>query len=169
MTKTEKPVILSFVGHSNSGKTGLITRIIPKIKARGVCVGVVKHACSPIAIDQQGKDSHRHFESGADPVMICTENHMALFSKRTSDMALGQIVQRFYKGSDLVLTEGFKQEHYPKIEVYRPENGASPLCMEDRSIIAIVTDHYQEWTVPRFCKDNLDELVDFIYGKVRVA
>jgi molybdopterin-guanine dinucleotide biosynthesis protein B len=166
MNKIDEPVIVSFVGHSNSGKTGLITQLIPIIKKRNISVGVIKHACSPITIDQQGKDSFRHFKAGADPVMICTDQHMAFFSKRQPELGLKQIAQLFYKDKDLILTEGFKKEPFPKIEIFRSETEEPPLCLKDQSIIAIVTNHHQTWHLPQFYQNDLDQLVDFIIKKV---
>jgi len=166
MSKVDQPVVLSFVGHSNSGKTGLITEIIPKIKKRGISVGVIKHSCSKLSIDQKGKDSFRHFEAGADPVMVCTDQHMAFFSKRQPDIGLKQITKQFFYDKALVLTEGFKKENFPKIEIFRAETGEPPLCLNNSSIIAIVTDDHQQWHLPQFHRNNLDELIDFILQKV---
>ncbi|KPA14392.1 Molybdopterin-guanine dinucleotide biosynthesis protein B [Candidatus Magnetomorum sp. HK-1] len=162
MIKPEKPFILSFVGHSNSGKTDLITRILPELKKRGIRVGIIKHAGSPIVIDQKGKDSHRHFEAGADPAMVCSDQHMAFFSHIQKDVKLAQLAQRYFKDNDLLITEGFKKEHYPKIEVYRKDNGAPPLCLTDSSIIGIVTDNQEKWPIPQYCLNDIHSLIDFI-------
>jgi molybdopterin-guanine dinucleotide biosynthesis protein B len=41
---------------------------------------------------------------------------------------------------DLVLVEGFKQEAFPKIEVFRNVNGKSPLWLQKKDILALATD-----------------------------
>ncbi|ETR74054.1 MAG: Molybdopterin-guanine dinucleotide biosynthesis protein B [Candidatus Magnetoglobus multicellularis str. Araruama] len=162
MNSPQKPLIISFVGHSNSGKTGLITQLIPKIKEKGFRVGVIKHAGSPIVIDRQGKDSHRHFEAGADPTMVCTNQHLALFARSRPNMGLADIAQRFFYDTDILLTEGYKQEAYPKIEVYVASDTRKPLCLTDTQILAIVTNEKAQWHIPHFDCNDINGLVHWI-------
>jgi molybdopterin-guanine dinucleotide biosynthesis protein B len=162
MNNAQKPVILSFVGHSNSGKTGLITQIIPRIKKKGIRVGVVKHAGSPIKVDRRGKDSQRIFESGANPTMVYHKQHLAYFEKPQKDLGLAQIAQRFFSDNDLLITEGFKKESYPKIEVYQYSDKKLPLCFNDDTIEAIITDHPYHWHIPQFSCDDLKGVVEWI-------
>jgi molybdopterin-guanine dinucleotide biosynthesis protein B len=162
MNNPQKPVVLSFVGHSNSGKTGLITQIIPQINKAGIRVGVIKHAGSPIKIDRKGKDSQRLFESGANPTMVCHKNHLAYFAKAQPDIGLEQIVQRYFYDNDLLLTEGYKQEAYPKIEVYQYSDKKKPLCFKDDTIKAIITDHPYQWHIPQFACDDTKAVVEWI-------
>jgi molybdopterin molybdotransferase len=42
--------------------------------------------------------------------------------------------------TDLILVEGFKHAHFPKIEIHRPALGKPLLCLEDPDIIAVATD-----------------------------
>jgi len=162
MNNFQKPVILSFVGHSNSGKTGMITQIIPQIIKKGIQVGVIKHAGSPIKMDRKGKDSQRLFESGANPTMVCNKDHFAYFAKAQSDIGLDQIAQRFFFDCDLLLTEGFKKERFTKIEVYTFSDKTSPLCFNDNTIKAIITDHLDHWHIPQFSFKDINGVVDWI-------
>jgi molybdopterin-guanine dinucleotide biosynthesis protein B len=41
---------------------------------------------------------------------------------------------------DLVLPEGFKSEHHPKLEIYRPALGKPALYSSDPQVIAVATD-----------------------------
>jgi molybdopterin-guanine dinucleotide biosynthesis protein B len=165
MNNSHKPVILSFVGHSNSGKTGLITQIIPQINQKGIRVGVIKHAGSPITIDQKGKDSQRLFESGANPTMVYHKKHLAYFAKVQPDIGLGQIAQRYFYDNDLLLTEGYKQEAYPKIEVYQYSEKKMPICFNDDTIKAIITDHPYQWHIPNFSCDDTKAVVEWIISQ----
>jgi Ni2+-binding GTPase involved in maturation of urease and hydrogenase len=47
MTETTHPPVVSIVGRSKSGKTTLIEKLIPLLKARGYRVGTVKHHAHP--------------------------------------------------------------------------------------------------------------------------
>jgi molybdopterin-guanine dinucleotide biosynthesis protein B len=162
MNNARKPVILSFVGHSNSGKTSLITQLIPQIVKKDIRVGIVKHAGSPINIDRKGKDSHKLFESGADPTMVCNKDHLALFSKTKPTDGLDQLAKRYFYDNDLLLTEGFKKEKYPKIEVYQYSDKNKPICFYDNTVEAIITDHPYIWHIPQFPSNDIDHIVEWI-------
>jgi len=41
---------------------------------------------------------------------------------------------------DLILVEGFKDEHFPKIELHRPSLRRPLLCLTDDAIIAVASD-----------------------------
>jgi molybdopterin-guanine dinucleotide biosynthesis protein B len=162
MNNPQKPVILSFVGHSNSGKTGLITQIIPLLIEKGIRVGTIKHAGSPISIDRKGKDSQRLFESGANPTMVYNKQHLAYFAKPQPDLGLAKIAQQFFSDNDLLLTEGFKREKNPKIEVYTYSEHNIPICLTDDSIKAVITDDPDNWHIPQFSKNDTTGVVEWM-------
>jgi len=54
---------------------------------------------------------------------------------------------------DLILTEGYKHAHKPKIEISRCELGCELVCRH-QEIIAVVSDHPIELHVPRFDLDD---------------
>ena len=57
--------IYGVVGWKNSGKTGLMERLVTEITGRGFSVSTVKHAHHSFDVDHPGKDSHRHRVAGA--------------------------------------------------------------------------------------------------------
>jgi len=57
--------IFGVTGWKNSGKTGLMERLVADITARGLKVATIKHAHHSFDVDQPGKYSHRHREAGA--------------------------------------------------------------------------------------------------------
>ena len=72
MISTEPPII-SVVGKSRSGKTGLVESLIRGLKKKGYKVGTVKHHFhGDFDIDHEGKDSWRHSNAGADTVVIAS-------------------------------------------------------------------------------------------------
>src|SRR5215470_17509573 len=109
--------ILGFIGNSNSGKTTLIEKLLPLLRARGLSVSAIKHAHHGFDMDRPGKDSHRYREAGAGQVLIATAQRWALLTETprpaTFDELLGQLAP-----CDLVLVEGFRSEGaFPRIEV----------------------------------------------------
>jgi len=109
--------IVSIVGHHDSGKTRLITQLIPILVARGLRVGTVKHAPHLERIDVPGSDSAVHLKSGATRVLLRAEETSALFWPHHEKLATD--IDRLFAGCDLVLVEGDKRGPFPKIEVFR--------------------------------------------------
>jgi molybdopterin-guanine dinucleotide biosynthesis protein B len=65
--------ILGIVCRQNSGKTTLITPLIPALKALGLRVSKVKHPHHGFEID-----TFRHRESGAEKVMFASSQRWVL-------------------------------------------------------------------------------------------
>jgi molybdopterin-guanine dinucleotide biosynthesis protein B len=132
--------LLCICGASDAGKTYLLERLIPELTRRGLKVGAVKHNVHGFQIDHQGRDSYRLFQAGAYQVAISYRHKLALIGRREKEMPLRWLVDRYMDECDLVLAEGFKQTPLPKIEVYRREVSERPICMPDRSLLAVVGD-----------------------------
>jgi molybdopterin-guanine dinucleotide biosynthesis protein B len=66
---------------------------------------------------------------------------------------------------DLVLTEGYKQAHKPKIEVSRRERGTELVCRKEE-IIAVVSDHPVDLDVPRFDLDDDAGVATFLEEQI---
>jgi molybdopterin-guanine dinucleotide biosynthesis protein B len=155
--------VVSMVGNSRSGKTTLIEKLIPELKKRGYRIGVIKHASHGFNVDQKGKDSWRHQNAGADTVVVAGSESMALMKKGPFtglDNLLG-----FFEDVDLVITEGFKQESKPKIEVFRSEAHEKPVCPGHKDLVALVSDAALETSVPRFGLEDIQDIADFIEKK----
>jgi molybdopterin-guanine dinucleotide biosynthesis protein B len=71
-------------------------------------------------------------------------------------------LEAYFPDMDIVLTEGFKEDKKPKIEVFRSSVHKTPLCISDNSLMAIVTDTKVDTDVPVFGLEEIKELTDFI-------
>lgn len=56
--------IFGVTGWKNSGKTGLMERLITEFTKRGLTVSSIKHAHHSFDIDHPGRDSYRHRDAG---------------------------------------------------------------------------------------------------------
>ena len=157
------PPVLSIVGKSESGKTTIIEKIIPALKRRGYRVGIVKHAHHGFEMDRKGKDSYRHRQAGADTVMVASPGQVAMV-KTVAGECLDDLVG-FFSDMDILISEGFKRDSAPKIEVYRQERHDQPACLADDSLLAMVTDTPLNISVPRFASDDIDGITDFIENR----
>ena len=154
------PPIISVVGNSNSGKTTLIEKLIPELKKRGYRIGVIKHAHHGFTIDKEGKDSWRHKVAGADAVMVSSPGKIALV-KDVSDESLDSL-NPYVADLDLIITEGYKREDKPKIEVFRKSIHPTPVCTSKDHLIAMVTDSDIDVNVPKFDLNAVELIVDLI-------
>ena len=154
--------IVSIVGKSNSGKTTLLVKLIPILKARGYRVATVKHDVHGFEMDREGKDTYRHFHCGADGVLISSPKKMALIRRVESESPLGELVERFYPDMDIVLTEGFKSLDMPKIEVFRSSAHDEPLCGAGDNRVALASDTPVEADCPRFDINDAEAISNFI-------
>jgi molybdopterin-guanine dinucleotide biosynthesis adapter protein len=154
------PQLITIVGHSNSGKTTLIEKLIPELKSRGFRVGTIKHTHHGFSMDQKGKDTYRHRAAGADAVLAASPGQIALV-KSMPKLNIDSLLP-YFQDMDIVLAEGFKQEKKPKIEVFRSQIHQSPLFPEDDLLVAVVTDSPYSARVPVFQFEDIQAICDVI-------
>lgn len=157
--------ILSIVGKSDSGKTTLIEKLINALKEDGYRIATIKHDVHGFEMDVEGKDSWRHKKAGAQVVIVSSPEKIALIKDVKEDKPLGKIKDEFIKDVDLVLTEGYKRENFPKIEVFRRESGKDLITSTEENLVAIVSDTPFQKGVPCFHLDDIPSLAKFIKEK----
>jgi molybdopterin-guanine dinucleotide biosynthesis protein B len=154
------PQIISIVGRSQSGKTTLIEKLIPALKRRGHKIGTIKHSHHIFDFDKTGKDSWRHKDAGAETVIIASPDKIAMVKNDHRGTLTG--LEKFFDDLDLVITEGYKKEDKPKIEVVRAARHADPVLKNDSHLVAVVSDVDLQLNVPVFGLEEIDRLADFI-------
>ena len=101
--------IISVTGKSGSGKTTLITKLVRYLKKNKYKVAVIKHCHQ--GFDIKGEDSWKMINAGADMVSVVSKERYGVFYNARINN-LNEIISRF-KGSDIVIIEGFKKRKYP--------------------------------------------------------
>jgi len=157
--------IISIVGKSDSGKTTLIEKLVPELTRRGYRIATVKHDVHGFEVDHEGKDSWRHKQAGAHTVVIASPKKAALIRDVERDLDLGEIRDKFIHDVDLIISEGYRKDIQPKIEIFRKEKHQELLCGEKDNLAAIVSNKKFEVGVPCFLLDDLKGLGDFIEEK----
>ncbi|MGB9628639.1 MAG: molybdopterin-guanine dinucleotide biosynthesis protein B [Thermodesulfobacteriota bacterium] len=154
--------IISIVGKSDSGKTTLIERLVPELTQRGYRVATVKHDIHGFEVDREGKDSWRHKQAGAHTVVISSPQKVALIRDVENDPTLAELREKLIQDVDLILSEGYKKDVQPKIEIFRKEKHKELLCTKEDNLIAIVSDKKFDVGVPCFSLNDIKGVADFI-------
>lgn len=157
--------VLTFVAHSNTGKTTLVEKLIAELTRRGWSIGALKHDAHRFDIDHPGKDSWRFTQAGAAITAISSSEKSAVIHQHELPPTLEQILSPFEGEVDMVLTEGFKQSSLPKIEVFRQELERKLICRgeyHDPTLLAFAGNVDLKQNVPTFPLDDPSPLADFI-------
>lgn len=103
--------VLAICGYSSSGKTTLITSLLPRLTARGLRVAVCKHDVHGLSFDRAGKDSDRLFRAGADAWVRAPGE--SLLRLHDHGVNLSQALKLMIPFYDLILVEGHKHTPLP--------------------------------------------------------
>ena len=159
--------VFGIVGWKNSGKTGLVERLVDDITNRGVTVSTMKHAHHNFDVDQKGKDSFRHRKAGAHQVLLSSDARWVLMTELRESFKLTMEEQlRKMDPVDLVLIEGFKTNDHLKIETYRSVTGQKLIAPSDKNIIAVATNDKVDTVVPTLNLDDTKTIADFVLKTV---
>ncbi|EFU41306.1 molybdopterin-guanine dinucleotide biosynthesis protein B [Paenibacillus vortex V453] len=108
--------IVQLCGYKNSGKTTLITALIPQLKQHGIRTAVIKHDAHGFDMDHEGTDTYKFREAGAEGIAIASPGRTAVM--RETELGLESLIP-LYMDFDMVLVEGYKKMAYPKLVLLR--------------------------------------------------
>lgn len=157
--------ILGFAAASGTGKTTLLTQLLPLLKKEGLRVGLIKHSHHDFEIDYAGKDSFELRKAGATPVLLVSKYRRAIieeFENQPEPNLFDQIALFNPEKTDLILVEGFRNEAIAKIELHRAGLNKPLLFLHDPHIIAVATDKNLPTDLPQLNLNQPTEIADFI-------
>jgi molybdopterin-guanine dinucleotide biosynthesis protein B len=154
------PPVVSIVGRSKSGKTTLIEKLIVELKARGYHIATAKHTHRDMTTPESDKDSDRHLKAGSEASLIIDPHGLMMIKPLQNDISIEQVAQLIGEDYDLILTEGFKEDDAPKIEVHRKEN--APPLEGVKKIFAIVTNEPLDTKTRQFPLEDVKGIADLI-------
>lgn len=163
--------VLGFAAFSGTGKTTLLTRVIPLLRQQGIRIGMIKHAHHEFDIDYPGKDSYELRKAGAQQMLIASASRRALITEQENmqEPELADLIAQLDQQQlDIILVEGFRHVPFPKIELHRPSLNRPLLCLEDKHIIAIASDEplHQSCALPILDINNPAQVVQFIQSEI---
>jgi molybdopterin-guanine dinucleotide biosynthesis protein B len=160
LVNTELPPVVSVAGRAKVGKTTFLVKLIAELTGRGFRIGVIKHSVHDFALSEPGRDTWRHAQAGAQVVAFASKSQLAITRQLQSELDLDEIVPHLGP-VDLVLTEGYKQAHKPKIEISRRARGTGLICRPSE-IIAVVSDYTVQTDAPSFDLDDYIGVADLL-------
>jgi len=160
--------IISIVGYSGAGKTTLMEKLIGELTRRGYRVGSIKHDVHGFEMDKPGKDSWRHKQAGACTTLISSPYQIGMVMDVDHDHNPDEL-RKFFNNVNIILTEGYKKQNRPKVEIFRSEIHDEPLCRNDGNVIAVMSDIPVELKVRRFALKDISDLIDFLVEKFKLT
>ena len=170
MAKISKKIpVVSIVGESDTGKTSLIEKIIPELTKRGYRVATIKHHNHDCDIDYEGKDSWRHKQAGACLTVLSSPGRVAVVEDVEKDHNIAELRDMYIHNADIILTEGFKRNSHPKIEVFRADRNGDLISRGDENLLAVAGDQPPQVDVPCFDGNDVMGIVNLIVNKFELA
>jgi len=142
-----KPFVFCVCGYSDSGKTGLIVKLINEFIREGYSAAVIKHDGMDHVADKEGSDTARFYEAGAVCAAVYSDSSVLLHKRGKGDAEkLLSFLRRSDDPPDFIIIEGLKDSGYPKVLVHGA--GALPDAIDDGEmsdnpvkLICIAADH----------------------------
>jgi molybdopterin-guanine dinucleotide biosynthesis protein MobB len=158
--------VVSFVGKKKSGKTTVVSGVIQELRGRGYRVAVIKHDTHGFEVDVPGTDSYRFRELGAEVVGISSPDKYVWQCTIAEEVSLAELAGQIREPVDLVITEGFKKQDAPKIEVSRRARSTELVSTPDE-LVGIASDQaFPDYRVPQFALDDFRGLADLIEERI---
>jgi molybdopterin-guanine dinucleotide biosynthesis protein MobB len=158
--------VVSFVGKKKSGKTTVLIGVIEELCRRGHRIAVLKHDMHGFDVDIPGTDSYRLREAGAVVTGLSSPDKYMWLSRTTEEVRLDRLVARISEPVDLVITEGFKQQDAPKIEVSRRERSTTLIGREDELLGVVSDQRFPDYRVPQLDMDDFAGIADLLERSV---
>ena len=154
--------VVSFIGKKKSGKTTVVLGVIAEMRRRGYRLAVIKHDTHGFEVDVPGTDSFRFREIGAEVVGISSPDKYVWVAGTEDERPLGELVRQIREPVDLVITEGFKRQDAPKIEVSRRARSTELVSSPDE-LLGIASDQqFPTYPTPQFSLDDFTGLADLL-------
>ena len=133
------PVVFQIVGFQNSGKTTFTLKLIEQLKNDQLQTVTIKHhghGGKPDA--SMSKDTGKHLTSGALASIVEGGGRILLQAEEIVCNLDDQVeLMKFFK-PDVIIIEGYKQEHYPKLLIIR-ETSDIRLLEKVNNVLAVIS------------------------------
>jgi len=112
-----RPYVIGFYGYSNIGKTTVIVNLIKKLKKAKYKVTTIKCSDKKINLDTPKKDTYKHAQVGANPVVLSSLSETDFIIKKK--LTIKNIIKYLttFEKIDIIIIEGAKEPDIPKVRI----------------------------------------------------
>ena len=96
--------------------------------------------------------------SGAAISLVSSPWQIGMVRDTHRDLTVTELVEHFMDGVDVVLTEDYHRERWPKVEVHRRATGKPLRCAGDETLVALVSDEALPVDIPIFGFDQISDV-----------
>ena len=159
-----EPVVIGFIGNSNSGKTTLITRLANDLVQRGYTVGTAKNCAHGFDLGSQEKDSWQLLGSGSRATLLTSPSQSVLLRAASADTYQDVVstLGRLFAGFDIVLAEGYKTAGGMQRIALLADSSELTTLGAIAGVIALVSDQVVDAGMPVFRRDSIDDIASFL-------
>ena len=160
----EVPLVTISAPQSNTGKTTFIERLIPRLREKGLRVGVVKGDCHGYTVDEEGKDSWRFKEAGATGVAVVSPAGYFIQQKTAQRKDLATVAGML-ENVDLVLIESRSHGVMPKLSLWR---GLGEVIVDEETVALFSSGEPEAISLRQYDLDDLAgavRLILFLIGQ----
>lgn len=167
--KRRVPIVSIVAPASGTGKTTFIERLLPRLLAHGLRVGVVKSDAHGFELDQEGKDSWRFTRAGASSVAVVSPAGWVLMQKTEERASFEQVAAKMEE-IDLILSESRTHGTCPALSLWRGKE--TPMTGDD--VAAVFAKGLAMGSLPDVRQFELDDIEAaakiclFLMGGIRV-
>jgi molybdopterin-guanine dinucleotide biosynthesis protein B len=145
-------------------KSELVRRLVVELTGRGLRVSTIKRVSDAVDLERPGSGTWKHRAAGAEEVMLASASRFALMRempKETIEPDVGSLLARMAP-VDIVLLDGFRRSHYPKVEVIPSGQNQALLAPNDPMVLAITSEVPVTAAVPCMPLCDIGALGDFV-------
>lgn len=143
-----------------------MVKIIQHLTDHDIRTAVIKHSHHGFDLPAD-KDTERFFRAGSNAVYAASPNMSLLYRREKEERELECLCQEVSHEVDLIITEGYKSKHYPKIEVVRQATGG--LLTNLTNLIGRVADYEIKEEIPCFGFSEDEAIARFIINRLRIS
>ncbi len=154
--------VFAVAGYSKTGKTTLLERITPHLKDKGYSVAIIKSTQEDVE-PPEGTDTRRHWDSGADPVILYGPQTTVIRHKKR--IVFEQLIASIK--ADFILVEGLKHGSVPR--VFCVGNSKSRPKDIPNGVLAIITWDDVSWAddidIEVITSSRLERIIELIESR----
>lgn len=157
------PLVTISAPVSNTGKTTFIESLLPRLQQHGLQVGVVKGDCHGYNVDEEGKDSWRFRQAGAQAVAVVSPEGYFVQQSTPGRANLAAVASRL-EHVDLVLIESRSHGVMPKLSLWR---GLGDVLVDAETVALFSSGEYGGQPIRQYDLDDMagaEKLVLFLCG-----